>query len=592
MKRRPAIFAVTIVCLLFSNPALETMSAGRGFPSSEITPPQGVRDKLTAADLLSGSFPEVVHNDYFMPVGNVLESIQFFSGTLELAETEMNTTRPDSDWTGSGQRYFPAISLGFFRQGDLLIPLNRGIIRSGGQGRSYWNFIASPGRCWREAADNGWSRASFPFVLTDNFIGQALNGLATFVFTSAEISWVAVQITQETSPKSDYVRGDFNAAISARFIPRIFAEAGPAAAQYENEAALRPPVRNWSTLPSGGFTASFFNAGLDPEMVSFAALFLNGSLFLQPAGTRSGPYPYPLEMRHGVFSVTKTLVMGLSMFYFAERYGEGLFDERITAYVPELADHPGWQGVTFGNTLDMATGTQGDERNTNFIRARSASEKLQVVHGMPDAPYPPGARFEYSSSHTFTLSCALDRYVKAREGPESDYWDLVGENVLKPLGIPVLPAARTIEPGGAAGIPIAGWGCYPTGVEAVQIGRLLSNEGVWEGRQILNKNKVREALERTSRRGLSTGQPDSRYIHSLWILDVALSTGPITAPHMSGLGGNYVVVLPGELIAVRFADEDNRELAPMVAVAEFYRGLEANPGTRHGKNRTGKKAGF
>ena len=37
----------------------------------------------------------------------------------------------------------------------------------------------------------------------------------------------------------------------------------------------------------------------------------------------------------------------LSLFYFAERYGEDIFDAFITDYVPELADHPGWQGVTF-----------------------------------------------------------------------------------------------------------------------------------------------------------------------------------------------------------------------------------------------------
>jgi hypothetical protein len=35
-------------------------------------------------------------------------------------------------------------------------------------------------------------------TLTDNFIGQARNSLATFVFNSAAVSPVAIQITQET----------------------------------------------------------------------------------------------------------------------------------------------------------------------------------------------------------------------------------------------------------------------------------------------------------------------------------------------------------------------------------------------------------
>ncbi len=571
MRLRSVSASLTAVLLALSFWTAEVRLGRCSSPQPSDPPPQGIRDRLTASDLFAGRFPQVVHNEYFLPVGEWASADHAFSGVIYLSETAMNTTRPDSDWSGSGQRHFPAISLPVVRHGDFLIPLERGIIYSGGLGRSFWNVIASPGRVWQEAGDNGWSRASFPFVLTDNYVGQALNGLATFLFTSAGISWVAVQITQETSPKIDYTRGDFNAAIAARFAPQVFADAGLAVEDYERELAARPPVQNWSVLPSGGFTSSFFNANLPPESVSVAALLLNGTLYLQPAETRSGPYPYPLEMRHGVFSVTKTLVIGLSMFYFAERYGERIFDELITDYVPELAGHPGWRGVTFSHALDMATGTRGNDRDTNFIRARSAADKLSVVLGMPDAPYAPGETFNYSSSNTFTLACALNRYVKAKEGPEADFWLLVRDNVLKPLGAETMAVVRTIEPDGAIGTPVAGWGCYPTVVETVQIGRLMSNEGIYDGRQILGKNKVREALERTSRRGLPTYLAFTRYLHSYWIGDFVLSTGRVTAPYMSGHGGNLVLVLPDATIAVRFADEDNFEVAPMVAVAEFYR---------------------
>jgi hypothetical protein len=41
------------------------------------------------------------------------------------------------------------------------------------------------------------------------------------------------------------------------------------------------------------------------------------------------------------------------MFYLAQRYGEAIFDERITDYVPVLANHPGWQSVTFSNVLNV-----------------------------------------------------------------------------------------------------------------------------------------------------------------------------------------------------------------------------------------------
>jgi len=532
---------------------------------------EGIRDKVTASDLHNGNFPQVVLNDYFMPVGESTAAAHSLSGVIHFFETEMTTARPDSDWAGSGQRCFPAFSLPVVRYGDHLLPLERGFIYSGGRGRSFWNIIASPGRVWQEAGDGGWSRCSFPFVLTDNYVGQALNGLATFLFTSEEISSVAVQITQETSPKDDYTRADLSAAVRSDFEPRDFEDASRAIAEYDREIASRPPIRPWAELPMAAFTRSFYCGNLPAESVSMAALFLKGALYVQPAETRAGLYPYPLEMRHGVYSVSKTLVMGLSMFYFAERYGESIFDQRITDYVPELSGHPGWQGVTFANALGMATGTQGNDRDLNFIRARSAVDKLAAVLVMPDAPSAPGESFNYSSTNTFTLSCALNRYVKTKEGPNADYWLLVCENVLRPLGIEHLSVIRTLEPGGALGTPVGGWGAYPTVIEAAQVGFLLSNEGVYRGRRLLNAHKVKEALERTSRRGLATGQTGTRYLHSIWLSDISLSTGLVTAPYMNGWGGNIVIVLPGGTIALLFADECNTQIRPMVAVAEYYR---------------------
>jgi len=571
MRSRRLLESLMVASLVALVCGADVRTGGDASLRSSLLPPQGIRDKVTASDLHSGHFPEVVHNDYFMPVGRSTAAAYSLSGVIHFFEAEMTTARPDSDWGGTGQRCFPAFSLPVVRYGDHLLPLERGIVYSGGKGRSFWNIIASPGRVWQEASDGGWSRASFPFVLTDNYVGQALNGLATFLFTSSGISSVAVQITQETSPKVDYTRADFSAAVPAQFEPREFEHAGLAIAEYDREIAARPPIKPWAEMPMAAFTRSFFSADLPAESVSMAALFLNGVLHVQPAETRAGLYPYPLEMRHGVYSVTKTLVMGLSMFYFAGRYGESIFDERITDYVPELSGHEGWRGVTFANALGMATGTQGNDRDINFIRARSAGDKLAVVLGMPDAPSAPGEFFNYSSSNTFTLSCALNRYVKTKEGPNADYWLLVRENVLRPLGSEHLAVVRTLEPGGTLGTPVGGWGSYPTVVEAAQVGLLLSNEGAYEGRRLLNGNKVKEALERMSRRGLPTGQPGTRYLHSIWTSDVSLSTGLVTAPYMSGFGGNLVVMLPGRIVALLFADECDPQIAPMIAVAAYYR---------------------
>ena len=59
--------------------------------------------------------------------------------------------------------------------------------------------------------------------------------------------------------------------------------------------------------------------------------------------------------------------------------------------------------------------------------------------------------------------------------------------------------------------------------------------------------------------------------HSIWTSDISLSTGLMTAPHMSGYGGNLVVILPGRIVALLFADECDPRIGPMIAAAEYYR---------------------
>ena len=420
-------------------------------------------------DLFAGRFPSVVHNRYFQPIGDRRDAGHALCGTLRFAETRMATTHPDSTWLGSGQTLFPSFALGVVRDGGWLVPLERDLILSGAgsgtSGSSFWNVIASPGAVWQETTDAGFSRAALPFVLTDNFIGQARNGLATFVFDAAAVSPVAIQITQETAPSDEYQRVDFHAVVPVVFDPQCPPEAAAALESFAEERAARLPLRPWSDLPDAERLRRTVQDGFPEADLSAVALLLDGQLFQQPVATRSGPHPWPEWMRHGVFSVTKTLGLGLAMFHLAQRYGDSIFDERVTDHLPELAGHAGWQAVTFDHVLNMVTGTAGSDEGNDiapFIRARSTAEKLAAIGRLPDASPAPGAQFRYASTHCFVLSSALQRYVQAREGPGADYWRLVEEGVQRPMGVPHLPLARTVEANGAPRIPIMGCGATPT----------------------------------------------------------------------------------------------------------------------------------
>lgn len=315
-------------------------------PAPTPVPPAAVRDRLTVGDLLGASPPGIVHNAYYQPVGSVRTTSNALCGTLHFAETRMDTAHPDSDWRGAGQTLFPAFSLPVVAWNDRLVPLERDLILSGhgagGRGRSVWNVVANPGHVWEEVADAGYSRAAFPFTLTDNYVGQARNGLATFVFDRVGVSSAAIQITQETAPVSEYVRANFSALVPVTWDPQCPAVAETEKSGFERELAARLPLRPWSALPNADSSRTIARGAFADTDFSALALLMDGQLYQQEVATRSGPHPWPEWMRHGVFSVTKTLGLGLSMLYLAQRYGDAVFDQRIVDYVPGLAGHPGW----------------------------------------------------------------------------------------------------------------------------------------------------------------------------------------------------------------------------------------------------------
>src|SRR5271169_4412726 len=88
-----------------------------------------------------------------------------------------------------------------------------------GRGWSFWDVIVQPGRVWSVPADDGWSRAAFPFALVNSIEGETHNGLATFLYRKGKVSNLRFQIVQQTAPF--YIKDDFVAAglVSATFAP-------------------------------------------------------------------------------------------------------------------------------------------------------------------------------------------------------------------------------------------------------------------------------------------------------------------------------------------------------------------------------------
>jgi CubicO group peptidase (beta-lactamase class C family) len=278
-------------------------------------------------------------------------------------------------------------------------------------------------------------------------------------------------------------------------------------------------------------------------------------------------------MHHGVYSVTKSMTGALALFYLEERYDEDVFNELITDYVPALAGHPAWHGVTFGHTLNMVTGTEGSERAEHLLNilvlARTAEEAINNIARLGDYPEAPGEKFNYASTNLFVLSYAMQNFVEEKEGPGIYYWDLVHDDVLVPIGAEYFTLRHTLESDGSRGIPILAYGATPTLDEAAKIALLISNEGEYEGQQLLNREKIQEALGRTEWAGYDTDERGVTYRHSFRSTTFRTTIlCKVKVNYMLGWGANHVLFLPDGVIIIRFMDEYDFDIDDLVRSVE------------------------
>ncbi len=158
-----------------------------------------------------------------------------------------------------------------------------------------------------------------------------------------------------------------------------------------------------------------------------------------------------------------------------------------------------------------------------------------------------------------TLSKWQTWVIKSKEGPNADLWSLITREVLQPIGIAHMPVLDTKEPNRARSIPLLGIGMLPTLDEVTKLVKLLRNGGRHQGEQILSATKLDEAFGKAMPPGLPTGwlidDGETYYHMSLWLHPYRAQNGCLVRiPAMSGIGGNYVIIMPNGITAFRFAD--------------------------------------
>ncbi|MEO3389198.1 serine hydrolase domain-containing protein [Mesorhizobium sp. CAU 1741] len=521
----------------------------------------------------------IVENKAFVAPRDAKPATAPFTGTIALSEVAMTTdpgTFKSNDILGKDPQVFPAAVLSFVTVDDDLVPSTQDVQRYGStaNGTSFWDIIVQPGKVWSEDGDDGWNRASFPFSLMHSIEGETHNGVAMFLYKDGEVSDLRFQVVSQTAPF--YVEDYFTAA--------GLADASLSEGSVDNEEEIAAKHRqamddaeklaDWQALVEkfGEESVDGFNGDINSEEIVVDGLGVDGTFYLKSCPTVAGELPYCDRQRFGVWSVTKAAANTVAMLRLAEKYGPGVFDEKIAEYVNEAEGLPGWDQATFGDLLNMASGMgygSQDEKPYNitdpfldpymaWYEAPTVEGKLDVLlEGAEPYPWGNGEVARYRDEDMFLLGEAMSRYVRAHDEAYHTIWDLVTEEVYEPIGIHYAPINKTIEAASEDDQPLMAFGFYPTISDMVKIAKLFQNDGRVGDKQILNAEKLADIAPSEAPIGFPTGDPQRPYyLKAFWRAHMDSRNGcSFYYPTMVGWGANYVALFPNDVFAIRLAND-------------------------------------
>jgi CubicO group peptidase (beta-lactamase class C family) len=254
------------------------------------------------------------------------------------------------------------------------------------------------------------------------------------------------------------------------------------------------------------------------------------------------------DTRSATKSITDVLV-GIAI---GEKKLSGV-DARVLQLLPEHARRlqnpdPRKYKMTVEDFLTMSSPLECDDWND---ASRGNEERMYVVEdwaqfildlpirgrmhvGEKIDPPPYGRYFSYCTGGVFTLSEVLQKVT----GMRTDHY--AEEKLFSPLGI--TDEQWVYSP---LNIPQTGGGLRLSSRDLLKIAQLYLNEGIWQGRRIVD-----EAWVRTSTQPHARPDDSTEYGYLWWLKSFKSGEKSYPAFFMSGNGGNKVVVFPGLDMAV------------------------------------------
>ncbi|MGO1850616.1 hypothetical protein, partial [Microbacterium sp.] len=560
------------------------IAAGLIMAAPAIADADATRTVLTAADLAGGSATAAVPSSAFAVPDDAAPPAHEIEGVLTIQGDPASggfTALKDPHGYASiaAVKRLPDVSVELVQNEDLVIPAVRGVRITGS---AAWNIAFGLGRAWQEDGDGGMTRAALPFSLIERNANCVHNGLMTFLFSDTTVSQLRDQVTSETC---EYFQFDMWGQQAVTLEHETITDAAGIRSRATEELADRLPTRPIAQLaadhPGSGVDVSAFGSGITPSAMSGFGFVYEGINYVGACPTRQGDHPYCSEVLLPSYSTAKSAFGTVALLRLAQKYSPAVADELIQDHVPQAAGVAAWNGVTIRNALDMATGNYNsagyevDEAGAvmnDFFLAEGASGKTAAALSFPRKSTP-GTQWVYHTSDTYLAVQAMDAVLKSHEGPDSDIFEMLRDEVLAPAGIgpDALTSLRTDN--SPTGAPFGGYGMFWTPDAIAKVTELLGpGHGAVESEQLLHPGLLDAAMQSdASDRGLGVpGETSLRYNMSVWAKDFSTTDDPtftdsFTVPFMSGFGGITVALMPNGSSYYVFSDANEFVWSPAVA---------------------------
>lgn len=257
---------------------------------------------------------------------------------------------------------------------------------------------------------------------------------------------------------------------------------------------------------------------------------------------------YTPEKQLTVFSLTKAFVSAVTSIAVQEGYLS--LDQSIADFIPEFAND-GRREIKIRHLLNMTEGLNWmDYKNVYALGLLYyATNEDDFVIRNTSLRYKPGTHFAYKSITTHILGMCLEAATKRRL---SDY---MNEKLWQPLemehdGLFTMDNAKNRNNRAMGGLAV-------TPRALLHFGRMMLNQGMWEGKQIVSKDYVKSVQERNIHHDKWWGYSNCFWMNSY--LDKNYLD--MTNYHGSGFNGQYIFVSPEHnMVVIRTGFRDKMHI--------------------------------